>query len=433
MLPPATVPASLLEVLTCLRSAFTAPTFATLCALVTGTLSATGARTVTGMWHAAGLAGRAHWSRAHRFFSHAVWDLDRVGLMLAHAVIGRFVATAGALTVAVDDSLFPRYGKKIFGVAWQHDGSAKGRDGLGRGTCFVIAGLVVALPFLIRQVCLPILFRLHVPKTGPSKVETARALINLVVTAFPDRKIHIVADALYRGPAWLGLPQNVTFTTRLAANAVLYEPEPPPTGKRGHPRWKGERLGIPAELAAEATWRRATVKIYGKVKNVQIVEVTCLWWGSLHRTPVKVVLMREATSMRAYDWALVSTDVDATGEEIIVRYGARWSIEQSIKDGKNLLGAGDAQSRTKQAVERTVPFVLACQTILTLWYHHAGQAQTDLVTRRAIAPWYRHKHQISMIDMLAAFRRTRITEIIAAQGSSEVNVLDELTCEATAA
>jgi hypothetical protein len=54
----------------------------------------------------------------------------------------------GALTVVVDDTLFHRYGKKVHDARYQHDGSAKGRDGIGRGNCFVIAGVVVAVPFL---------------------------------------------------------------------------------------------------------------------------------------------------------------------------------------------------------------------------------------------------------------------------------------------
>jgi hypothetical protein len=110
---PVTVLPSLLIVLQVLRPCFTAPSFATLSALVTGALSANGPRTVTGMWAAAGLAGRVHWSRAHRFFSRAAWDLDRVGLALAGAVVARFVPGGGAVTVAVDDTLFHRYGKKV--------------------------------------------------------------------------------------------------------------------------------------------------------------------------------------------------------------------------------------------------------------------------------------------------------------------------------
>jgi hypothetical protein len=250
---PVTVPPSLLIVLEVLRPCFTQPSFVTMSTLVTGALSASGPRTVTGMWQAADLAGRVHWSRAHRFFSRAVWDLDQVGLALAHAVVTRFVPEGGAVTVAVDDTLFHRYGKKVHGARYQHDGSAKGRDGIGRGNCFVIVGIVVAVPFLSRQVCLPVLFRLHIPKAGFSKTEQARAMVDLPATVLPDRTVHAVGDALYRGPAWRGLPARVTFTTRPAANAVLYGPEPPRTGRRGHPAWKGERLGTAAEIAATAT------------------------------------------------------------------------------------------------------------------------------------------------------------------------------------
>jgi hypothetical protein len=197
---------------------------------------------------AAGLAGRVHWSRAHRFFSQTRWDPDTVGLLLARLVIDLFVAAGAAVTVAVDDTLFHRCGKLVYGAAWQHDGSAKGRDGLGRGNCFVVVGLVADVPFMGRGVLLPLLFRLYTPKSGPSKVEHARQMVNLLSLALAPRRVHVVADALYRGPAWRGLPGNVTFTTRLQATAVLYAPPPPPSGRRGHPAWKGPRLGTPARL-----------------------------------------------------------------------------------------------------------------------------------------------------------------------------------------
>jgi len=430
---PVTVPPSLLIVLEVLRPCFTAPSFATFSVLVTGALSASGARTVTGMWQAAGLAGRAHWSRAHRFFSRAVWDLDAVGLALARAVVSRFVPAGAAVTLAVDDTLFHRYGKKVHGAKYQHDGSAKGRDGIGRGNCFVIVGVVVAVPFLHRQVCLPVLFRLHIPKAGASKTEQARALVDLLAGALTDRTIHVVGDALYRGPAWRGLPARVTFTTRLAANAVLYGPEPPRTGKRGHPAWKGERLGTAAEIATTATWRRTRVTRYGVTEEVDLAVVTCLWWGSLHRTPVRAVLVRDLDETRPYTLALASTDLSSTGEQIVARYASRWSIEQSIKDGKQLLGAGDAQSRLPAAVERTTPLGLANLTILVLWYDHAGQADADLNSRRRSAPWYRHKRHVSIEDMITAFRRARITGITAAQDTSELFSDTALTSEATAA
>ena len=47
------------------------------------------------------------------------------------------------------------------------------------------------------------LARLHLPGkgAGPSKVETAAALVRLLALAFPGRMVHIVDDAAYHGPA----------------------------------------------------------------------------------------------------------------------------------------------------------------------------------------------------------------------------------------
>ncbi len=255
----------------------------------------------------------------------------------------------------------------------------------------------------------------------------------MLAAALPGRRIHVVGDALYRGPAWRDLPARVSFTTRLAANAVLYGPQPSRTGKRGHPAWKGPRLGTAAAIAVTATWRRTTVTRYGKTDTVDIAVIECLWWGSLHRTPVRLVLVREVDETQPYTIALITTDLTSTAEEIVTRYATRWSIEQTIKDGKELLGAGDPQSRLPQAVERTTPFVLANLTILVLWYHQAGSATGDLTTRRRMAPWYRHKRYVSIEDMIIAFRRGRITTITAAQTTPDLFIPDAVTCEATAA
>jgi SRSO17 transposase len=433
MLPVVTVPSSLSSLLEGLRGVFTAPSFATFTSLMAGLLGATGSRTVTGMWSAAGLAGRSHHARAHRFFSHARWDLDSLGLLVARLVVARFVPAGAALQVVVDDTLFHRYGKATHGVAWQHDGSAKGRDGIGRGNCFVVAGLVVTVPFLARAVCLPVLFRLHIPKTGASKPDAARALVGLLARAFPERVIHVVADAAYRGPAWRTLPATTTFTTRLAANAVLYALPPAPTGKRGHPAWKGPRLGTCADLAATAVRRNVSVTRYGKTETVQVATITCLWWGSLHRTPVTVVLVKNTDSTRPYDIALVSTDTNASAETLVSRYADRWSVEQSIKDSKTLIGAGDAANRLRLAVERSVPFAMLGLTILVLWYAGHGTADTDLAAARARAPWNRKKTHVSVDDMLIAFRRARITAVTAGQATLDQYPVSPVTSSSAAA
>jgi hypothetical protein len=206
MLPAVTIPAGLLPVLDVVRGAFTVPTFATFVVLVTGLLGATGRRTVTGRWISARLGGVAHHARAHRFFSHAVWDPDTVGLLLARAVLAAFVPADAAVTVVVDNTLFHRYGRRVFGCFWQHDGSARGRDGIGRGNCFVIAGIVTGVAWMNRSVFFPVLFRLYQPKNGPTKPELAHQMTAVLTRAAHPRRLHLVADAAYRSPVWRRLP-----------------------------------------------------------------------------------------------------------------------------------------------------------------------------------------------------------------------------------
>jgi hypothetical protein len=79
--------------------------------------------------------------------------------------------------------------------------------------------------------------------------------------------------------------------------------------------------------------------------------------------------------------------------------------------GEQAPGRGrPGRNRRRLAVQRTVPFGLCCHSLLMVWYALHGHPAGDVATRRALAPWYRHKHTPSTLDMLVAFRRTMLTE-----------------------
>jgi hypothetical protein len=412
-----------------LRPVFTAPSFGTFCGLVAGLAGAVRRRTVCGMLVGAWLGRCWPHDRAHYFFARAAWDLDELGLAVARLVVGLLVPEGGAVTVAVDDSVFRRAGRKVFGACWQHDGSAPGRAKTSFGTCFVTVGIVVALPFCTRPVCLPVLARLYLPGRGEarpagrgeivvvpgSKVAAAAALVTALAQALPGRTIHVVGDAAYHGPALRHLPPGVSWTCRLPKNAVLYAPPPPRAPHtRGRPRSKGPRLGTPAQVAAAARWTAATVRIYGRAEHVQLTTADCLWYGSFHTRPVKVIIARS----RAATLALITTDLAATPAGLIQRYAARWSIEQAFADARNLLGAGEARTRTPAAVARTVPFALLTHTLTVTWYTRHGHDPADITARRTAQPWYHTKTEPAFEDMLTKLRRTMITARIS--GSSPV-------------
>ena len=181
--------------------------------------------------------------------------------------------------------------------------------------------------------------------------------------------------------------------------------------KRGWPRVKGERIGTPTDIARCAAWKTVTVTRYGTTATVQLTERVCLWYGTWRTDTVRVILLRDTGRTSGYDLALVTTERTATPQEIIARYAARWSIEVTFFDVKNILGVGQARNRVPKAVQRTVPFGLFCYSLLILWYHLHGHPTADVTHRRAVAPWYGSKTEPSTLDMLTSLRR----QIIAAR------------------
>jgi DDE superfamily endonuclease len=410
MFPDLTLPPSLLALLACFEPLFTVPSFRTFCALAAGFLAQTGRRTVCGMLTGAGLSAVWRHDRAHRFFSHARWSAEALGLAVAKLVVALLVADGGPVTVAIDDTLFKRTGKKVHAIGWFHDGSAHGTRQVGLGNNWVIAAIVVRLPFCSRPVALPVLARLVHKNLKPapaSRLTLARQMTAALARALPGRDIDVVADAAYAGKDLARLPWQVTWTTRLRKDAALYELPGPRTGRRGRPRVKGNRLPSLAALAGTLTFTPVTVRRYGKTATIHAAVTRCLWHGVFGPRPVQAVLVREHAGS-GYDLALTTTDLAASPAAVIERYASRWSIEVAVEDAKQIFGAGQARNRLSAAVHRTIPFTLTCQTIAMLWYATTGHHRGDAEDHRARAPWYRTKTEPSTADMTAKLRRVLI-------------------------
>jgi hypothetical protein len=410
------VPTSLAGVLSLLGPCFSQPTFQTFSMLVVGSVARVRDCTVTGMLQAAGLAGEWHHSRAHDFFARRRWDPDELGVRLLDFLVSVFVKDGAPIRLAVDDTLFGRSGRRVWGAHYLHDGAQP--EGSGQrtrwGNCWVVVVLVVELPCLGgRPVGLPILFRLFRPKDDehpdrPSQPVLARTLIDMILARFPAPIGELVMDGAYATKAWRGLPDRVSVTTRMRSNAAVFKLAPPRTGKRGRPALKGARLASLAQLAATAVFEAVMITAPdGKTRVEHVWSTTCLWYGPFHTRPVTVMLIRKPGLTEGFDVALASTDITATSGQLIARYDSRWSIETAHQEAK-AHGVGQARNRVRKAVERTVPFGFLTQTITITWYALHGDPAGDLKARRRAAPWYRQKTTVSYADMLAALRRELI-------------------------
>jgi len=394
------LPVSLQELLLLFAPCFSRPTYRTFCALVVGQISQTGLRTVTGMLVGARLSGVWHHARAHRFFSHARWSADELGLRLAVLIAATLTEPGAGILVAVDDTLLHRLGRKIHACFWHHDATANSdKAAVAWGNNWVVIGIVVELPFLERSVCLPIMFRCWQPKRKqfgkgkrdperPGKVQLAREMIELLAARLPERQIDVVGDAAYATEAWRGLGARITVTSRLRVDAALYDRQPPRTGKQGRPRKWGQRLPNLAKIATHPAtqWTEHQVRRYGKPETLMLHTIDCLWAPLGAETPVRVILVQDPKKQSGYQIALITTDLHATAAQIVERYADRWPIEVAFEEGKHIFGVGHARNRTRNAVERTVPFQFLAMTITILWDAASGHHPDVVSEHRARSP-----------------------------------------------
>ena len=393
--------------------------------MVVGQIAQTRLRCVTGMLIGARLSELWHHARAHRFFSLARWSVDELGLKVAEVIVERLLPADAPLVVVVDDSLIKRLGRRIFGCFWHHDATANSnKSAVAWGNNFVTAGINVELPFLERTVCLPVLFRLWLPRRPeyakankpdperPSKTRLASEMLALLAARFPGRIIHMVGDAAYASVK--DLPQTVTLTSRLRVDATLNQlaPPRPPKGqrKRGRPPLKGPELPKLSQIAHDPAthWHKATVRRYGKTEQVMLHSFCCLWYEAFGSQPVQVVIIQDTTKAQGFELALISTDRDATPAELVERYSERWPTEVAYEEGKEIFGVGDARNRTEKAVRRTVPFQFLAMDLVILWYALHGHHPDDIKEHRRRSPWYLTKTTPSFTDMLAKLRRVII-------------------------
>ena len=418
-------------------------TFVLFTVLATGMVTTVGRRSVVGMLAGARMAQQISFHAACRFFSHAVWDIDRLGLVVARMVVTRLLGPGEPVTVVIDDTLFKRWGRHVHGAHWTHDGAAQGGKKIARGNRWVVAGIVVRLPFCTAPVCLPVLMRLWAGKGTTTPVELAAQLLKLLVAEFPGRRVHGVGDAAYHGKPLL-VP-GATWTTRLPANACLFATAPPRTGRRGRPALKGRKLGRPTALAAAPHTPPAPPTGAGARSACTGTGAPrpCSWpSGRASGTAASVtgragVCCCASSARRTSTTWPCSPSTRPPPPAVVERYAIRWSIEPANAVGKQQMGVGQARNRVRKAVERTVPFGMLVQSLVVIWYTLHGHHPDDALARRLAQPWYQSKTEPSFEDMITKLRKAlvvaRFTTVSPGQPNPDLLHDYALACAAAAA
>lgn len=428
---PVTLVPSFVDLLQPLSCVMTAPTFQSFMTVAAGWVFAR-RRTVTGMILAADAVGQKHHSAYHRLFAAARWSLDELGLAVFALLLP---LVPGMVLLALDDTLARKRGLKVFGVGMHHDPllSTRKTTVTNWGHCWVVLGVVLRLPFCgDNWFCLPVLFRLYVPrKTAEkkklpykTKPQLAVEMLELLCGRFETRHFHAVTDSAYGGKSvLLELPANCDLTSRLTMDARLYDaPAQHKSGRSGRPRKRGKRLPTPQEMLA-GRCRHLTLDLYGRKDKSRVAECIARVYAAPTRL-LKVVAV-SPLSGGCKDQAFFSTCWQDTVEAVLTRYACRWSIEVTNHDAKGQLGFEQPQGWTKRAVQRTAPMAMLLYTLVVVWFSKEGHRHYHPPMR----PWYTGKTQASFADMLATLRCRSVREEVLSmhlQGGGSRNVVKML-------
>jgi hypothetical protein len=360
-------PAQTLPLFQAFAPCFTAPSFAYFQSYVWALMVVEGRKCLTRLARCAFFHQR-DLSSWERFLAGHRWSLTAVTACLVRLLVtqlGEQLKVHGAYLVGKDTTLVAKTAKRMLGVQkWKDHSDNADRGAYLIGHHWNLVGMIS--PWETRWLCWPLVMRLVPGLKGARQWlvgeavepmtfwDAAIAAILEVTQQLGDAAVRVVVDAYYaKAPCLNGLlARGIDVISRLRKDAVGWDdPAPRPPGKRGPKPRYGRKWTLATLLTAELP-QRERLTLYGKLTEVVFV-VRDVWLRDVVQK-VRVVVLEGAKE----PLLLVSTDLTLSALQIIEMYGARFSIELTIRDLKQHFGLGDYQCTTTLAILRFVH--LAC-------------------------------------------------------------------------
>lgn len=369
--------------------------------LAMSALVALGRRTVSGMLCASAQQFN-DWSAAYRLFEHERFERDELFGPVRRAILGR-LEPEEPFVAMMDDTLIRKRGRKVHGTAWR-------RDPLGPAfsSNFVwgqrFLQLSAALPSAAaggqaRGVPVDLVHapsaprpRRNAPEEAWKEYRSRQQSMKLGVIAAgrlaalrekldeevqgKDRSLIVSVDGGYTNrTTFRSIPPNTVLIGRIRKDARLFS-SLTPKPRRGRPRYFGSPLSTPEQIRQDGSTPWSTIEAFaaGKTHAFKVKTLSPLRWSGTGARDIRLIIIaplayrpRKGSRLLYRDPAyLICTDPTLSLEQILQAYLWRWEIEVNFRDEKTLLGVGEAQVRTPEAVESIPALIVAAYAFLLL-------------------------------------------------------------------
>jgi hypothetical protein len=248
---------------------------------------------------------------------------------------------------------------------------------------------------------------------GAALIQQIRSRLDQM-TGYAERILWVVVDSSYFNSTVLSrLAQRTILIGRTRKDVCLSAlPEAQPA--RGRRRSYGKDVGTPEQMRKDPSipWLHATIFAAGRCHQLRYKSVgPVLWRRGGQRLPLRLIIIAPL-AYRAHGHVLyrdpaylLVTDPEADIVQVLQAYFYRWEIEVDQKDEKDLLGVGQAQVWSEQAVPRQPAFHVASYAMLLIAAIQCfGLNSTDSLPR--LPTWRQRKPpvRVSAAQLLARLR-----------------------------
>ena len=371
-----------------------------------------GRHTLTGLLATNGQLQK-DWSADYRLYSRQRIDPGELFSQVRRGV-QRSLGTQEALTVAMDDSILRKSGRKIPGVGYRRDPlSPPFHVNFVRGMRFVQLsalskqrdGFSRMIPIDFQQAPLPARPSHQASAEQQQAYKTALAAANINClgleriarlrrqldseSSAPARHLRVVVDGRFTNAKLLkNLLPNTTLIGRIRRDAKLFF-LPQNQAATGRKRLYGQAAPTPEGLLSDPSVEFQLVQAQLGARNCQfrvkvLGPLRALQAGGSQNLQLLVIAplgyrLRKGSKLLYRQPAfLICTDPALDIQSLLQSYLWRWDIEVNFRDQKSLLGIGETQVRNPHSVQSQPALAVAAYGLLLL---AAAQANLQALTQ----------------------------------------------------
>jgi hypothetical protein len=398
-------------------------------------IASLGRGTITALLRTLELTG-PNWHKEYRLYTHRRWSSRALfDVLLAEALP---LCPTDYIVAGLDDTSLPKTGKRIPGVTYGRDPQSPAfHVNLRRQLRFIHVALLLPLYHAGATAAraLPLRFE-HAPpapklRNDATPEEQAAYKALHAARRLPAvgwdlvHNLRATLDALGQTAKTLLLVVDGSYCTRLFFRTVLARVEVLARCRKnqrlcrrhtgGGRRFYSVETFTPEAVRQDDTqpWHGGWFWFGGARRWLRYKEVQDVYWREgggrralrlLVLAPTSYRLQRRSKLLYRDPAYLLTTDLTATAEFLLQSYLDRWQIEVAHRDGKTLLGVGQAQVRHPQAVSRQPAFVMAVYGALLLAPLLAAQDERPVFYHPTPA-WYDGPLRPSLEDIRRVVRQ----------------------------